>query len=214
MTKRMPLYLLPAFFALFAVQASAQVWTTYDGCVDTRGAPVRAISDGTLATVVEARIERGVAEIRYNRDRLPRLLPESRDFLFAHECARVNLGLPLGRDRTQRDAREADCEAAAMLLRSGLVDDDKLAAVEADLALSPPEWAAVPGPVRHFVPTSCAAEILARPSQTSPSAAQANWNVCVRRCAERLRACTGCAGLECFACGDGYERCTSLCDVQ
>ncbi|WP_332675677.1 hypothetical protein [Aromatoleum sp.] len=41
--------------------------------MDTTGALVRAISDATLATVAEARNDRGVAEIRYKHEpvRLP-----------------------------------------------------------------------------------------------------------------------------------------------
>lgn len=214
MTKRMPLYLLPAFLALYAAQASARVQTTSDGCVDMSGTRVRAISGATLATVVEARIERGVAEIRHNPDHLPRQLPASRDFLFAHECARINVGLPIGPARSERDARKADCEAVAMLLRSDLVDDNTLAAIEADLALSPPEWAAVRGSVRIFALTSCVPELRARPLLASPPT-QMTWNACVRSCGERLRTCgSGCGCAECSACGDDCERCTSLCDFR
>ncbi|NMG43288.1 hypothetical protein GPA22_06025 [Aromatoleum toluvorans] len=188
--------------------AQAQEQTTYHGCTDADGRAVAAVSDPALDRVVASRP--GAPEIRYNESALPRLQPETRLFLFAHECARHNLGQPLAGARSEADARRADCHGLASLLRSGLLDAARIDALERDLKFADGEWERVPGPPRAFALRACAAETAARRILTRPTPAQPEWNACVRGCGARLRACAP----RTAACEDAYERCASLCDFR
>lgn len=201
--------LLGAVLALLALTAWGQVQTTYAGCTDADGVPVAAVSDSSLEHVVASRAGSGRAEIRYNDAILARLQPESRLFLFAHECARHNLGLAVDGARVEADARRADCWALETLERSGLVTPARVDALERDLQFSEAEWTRVPGPPREFRLRSCAAENAARHVLSRPSAGQPGWNACVRSCGDHRRACAG-EG----RCDDAYERCVSMCDFR
>ncbi|AYH42237.1 hypothetical protein CDA09_02350 [Azoarcus sp. DN11] len=187
----------------------AQEQTLYFGCTDAEGRSVAAVSDPSLERVVASRAGR-TPEIRYNEAILPRLTPESRLFLFAHECARHNLGLPLAGARSEADARRADCHGLESLRRSGLLDAARIDALERDLQFSADEWERIPGPSRTFALRACAAQAAARGILTRTTPAQPEWNACVRGCGERLRACAPRAA----ACDDAYERCAALCDFR
>lgn len=195
--------------ALAGGSAAAGAQTTYHGCTDAAGNPVAAVADPALDQLVASR-PGPAPEIRYNEDLLPRLLPESRAFLFAHECARHNLGLPIDRERGPDDARQADCHALAAMVRSGLIDDTKIDALERDLQFDADEWAVVPGPRRPFTLRACAAEVATERLRVGPSSERPEWNGCVRGCGERLRACAPRGP----ACDDAYERCTAMCDFR
>lgn len=189
---------------------SAQVQTTYHGCTDADGNPVAALADPGLERVLETRIEGGRAVIRYNEAALPRLLPESRLFLFAQECARHHLGLPLGDAADAQSAQRADCAGLDTLRRSGLVVDEQVGALARDLRLTADEWQKVPGPVREFRLEACPARSAERHALDHPSASQPDWNACVRGCGERRRACNPTSE----ACDEGYDRCVSMCDFR
>ena len=189
--------------------AIAQEQTSYHGCTDADGRAVAAVSDPALERVIESR-PGGAPEIRYNEALLPRLTAESRLFLFAHECARHNLGLSVGAPRTEADARRADCHGLESLLRSGLLDAARVDALERELKFSAEEWVYIPGPPRNIALRACAAENAAQHLLLRPTAAQPEWNACVRGCGERLRACAPHSA----ACNDAYERCVALCDFR
>ncbi|NMG30257.1 hypothetical protein [Aromatoleum evansii] len=189
--------------------AFAQEHTSYHGCTDAAGRAVAAVSDPALEGVVVSR-SGAAPEIRYNETLLPRLTPESRLFLFAHECARHNLSQAVDGARTEADVRRADCHGLESLLRSGLLDAARIDALERELQFSTDEWALIPGPPRTFALRSCTAEGAARRLLTRPTPAQPEWNACVRGCGERLRACAP----RNAACDDAYERCVALCDFR
>ncbi|BAL22881.1 hypothetical protein [Azoarcus sp. KH32C] len=195
---------------LLMSSAHADVQTTYEGCTDAAGRLVPAISDPTIDKVVESRSDASGADIRYNPDVLPRLLPETRLFLFAHECARHNLGYAAGAALDVLEAARADCVAVEALLRSQLLVPEQIETVQRDLRLTPTEWAFVPGPARRVALSACVAGNARRHALTQPSANQPNWNACVRGCGDRRRACQSHSA----GCDDAYERCVSLCDFR
>lgn len=189
---------------------AAQTLPTYDGCVAADGTPVRAVLDSGQAAVVATRHDTGRAVIAYNPQVLPRLAPPARLFLFAHECARHHLGLDTTREADPGEARRADCEAVAMLERSGLADPGRRDTLEAQLQLAPEEWRYVPGPRREFALRSCGADVQPLLGRATPQ-----WNACVRACGEPLRECRqACRGDACEACETRYGHCTSLCDFR
>ena len=196
--------------AQLAGAACAQTRITYHGCTDAAGNAVAALPDATIDSVVESRTADGVTAILYNPQVLPRLLPETRLFLFAHECARHNLGLSTGAERTAGDARLADCHGLEALTRSGLLDARQIATVQADLAFSATEWRLVPGPARGFSLQACRDESAARRALVQPTPGQPDWNACVRTCGERRRACRS----QVASCDEVYDRCVSLCDFS
>ncbi|WP_018991887.1 hypothetical protein [Aromatoleum toluclasticum] len=189
--------------------AFAQEHTSYHGCTDAAGRAVAAVSDPALDQVV-ASLSGAAPAIRYNEALLPRLTPESRLFLFAHECARHNLGLPLDGKRTEGDARRADCHGLESLLRSGLLEEARIDALERELQFSAEEWERVPGPPRTFALRTCAAQSAVEHLLTRPARAKPEWNACVRGCGARLWACAP----HNVACEDAYDRCVSLCDFR
>lgn len=194
----------------------AQVQTTYDGCVDASGNAVRSILDPGLDATFATRVEEGRAVIRYNPDVLPRIQPLTRLFLYASECARLNLGMAPAGPRADVDARRADCWGLTTLVRSGLVGEADIASIQSDLNFLGEEWRRIPGPVRSFDLPACYREIVDRPSLASPSAGQDDWNTCTRACGDTLFACQKnvCRGPACEPCVARYEACVSLCEFR
>lgn len=184
--------------------------TTYQGCTDHTGKPVVAVLDTAIEGVVESRRDNGVASIHYNPLVLPRLRPEARLFLFAHECARHNAGADLGGVRDLEGALRADCAALDTLMRSRLIAEHQIAALQTDLSFSAAEWRRVPGPARQIALRACIDRNAMRPALSRPTPGQPDWNACVRRCGDSLRACRSPAP----SCDESYDRCASLCDFR
>jgi len=215
MTKAMWL-LLALGLALGGSVARGEEVTTFHGCLDAAGRAVPSLLDPALERVVETDQDAGAVVIRYNPERVSELRPATRLFLFAHECARHELGLATGRTRTLIDARRADCAGLATLLRSKLIETGDVAGIEGDPALRADTWALLPGPARRLALGACLDELAARPSLATPVAHQPDWNVCVRSCGETLRACRpGCrTPAACGACQQTYEQCSRMCDSR
>ena len=205
-----------AFAALLIGSASAQGVMTFDGCVDSRGQPVRSILDESLAVTFETRVEDGRAVIRYNPALLPQLPAPTRLFLFSHECARLNLGMAPQAPRTLADARRADCWALTTLLRSALLRPDDVAPLQASLSFTLEEWAVLPAPPRGFDLPACHRESASRPSLLHPAPSQDDWNACTRRCGDTLLACQRrvCGGGECEPCMPAYRACVADCELR
>lgn len=188
---------------------SAPTTITFDSCRDAKGHSVPVIADATVKQVVGSGLDPANRPlIRYNPQVLPQLLPESRYFVFAHECARHYLGLPLGAERNLADARRADCEALAALTRSGLVDGPAAAeAIAADLA-AVGDWALLPGPPRQLTLAQCPPPAATRGSLALPVAPARSeaWSKCVQACGNRLYACGRAA-----ACQTAYDACSTRC---
>lgn len=201
--------LLAAGLMVMAGSVRAEEVVTYHGCTDAAGAPVVSLEDPNLPAVVGSGVEAGRPVIRYNPEALPRLSPEARLFFYAHECARLNLGLPAGGKRELGSARRADCRGLDAMRRSGLIDGDAaVARLQAELDFSAEQWRLLPGPPRRFELAACRQPGL---PATPPRPA---WNACVRRCADSLRACNHAGGVQGAACRADYERCTSLCEFR
>jgi len=215
MTKAMMLVLAVAF-VLGGGAARGEEVVTFDGCVDAAGRAVPSRLDTTLERVVDTGHDGGAVVIRYNPERLPELRPATRLFLFAHECARHELGLAAGHARTLADARRADCAGLATLLRSKLIDAREAAAIESDPAVNAAAWPLLPGPARRLELGTCIEELAAQPSLALPTAHTPDWNACVRNCGETLRACrpTCRTAAACAACQERYEQCSSMCDFR
>lgn len=196
--------------------ALADTLYTYDGCTDARGGAIASVADPGLPLVAASAIVDGKVQVRYNPAVLPRLLPESRLFLYAHECARHTLGLPDTGTLTPEQARRADCAAVATLRRSHLLDaPDALAALQVDLVFSPQEWGAIPGPQRTFDLASCdvakgtGSGQLGLPSPDAPRSDR--WNACVQSCAARSFSCEQQSGRNAARCTSAYDQCSAHC---
>lgn len=210
------LHVLVLFLALQAGATSAQGVMTFDGCVDSRGQQVRSILDETLDVTFDTRLEDGRAVIRYNPAVLPRLGAQTRMFLFAYECARLNLGMAPEAPRMLADARRADCWAVTTLLRAGHLSQSDIETVQDQLSFSLDEWMLVPEPPRGFDLQACYRESAARPSLLHPAASQNDWNTCTRRCGDTLFACQRrvCGGGECDPCMPAYRECVAECEFR
>ncbi len=208
-------WLLAVALMLTLGAARGEEYLTFQGCVDADGRAVPSQLDRSLVRAVDTAYVGGRPTIRYNPDVLPELRSDTRLFMYAHECARHELGLPAGEARTLEDARRADCAGLATLLRSDLLVPRDVAAIEHDAALTPDAWALLPGPARTLALDACLEELAARPSLAHPVKAQPDWNSCVRACGEPLRACKRtCSGAACDDCQSRYEQCSSMCDFR
>lgn len=201
--------LLAGHFAAAAAQT-----ITYDGCVDAAGLPVRAELDEALPAVARSSVEGGQGVIRYNPAEIPRLKPQTRLFLFAHECARHALGQPLRGARSPERARAADCWAIATLQRSGLLlGPDEVEAIQSDLGFSQPEWRRLTGPRRTIDLAACSRGALLLPAAAPPGEEQMQVNRCIVACGDGLWKCqNSCRGAGCIgACVETNDACEARC---
>lgn len=184
--------------ALMPVLASAQD-LTFRGCTDAAGRAVPSRLDENLPELVTTVVEKGKLTILYNPRALPAISDAARAFMYAHECARHNLGLAT-EARTVENARAADCWGLATLRRSGLLPEaGDVAALQSELVFTPTQWQLLPGPQRGFELFQCTQRPMAAP--TDPG-----WNQCVHRCGDRLFHCGQSAG-----CMSTYDACVAGC---
>lgn len=194
-----------------AARADEIVTFSFGGCVDAAGKPVPSKADPSLETLLNTAEENGQRVIRYNPALLPQLLPETRAFLFAHECAWTHLNMAIAGVRSVEQAQRADCWAVETLLRSRLVSRESLPAVEADLEMVADKQDTLPQPARPVNLRSCAAvrnvadkagSVLAMPH----GAGDDRWNACTQAC-----------GADLFRCGRGeactrsFDQCVAVC---
>lgn len=207
--------MLAALMLACAAPASAQVRLVFDGCMDARGQSVPSIADPLLQKGFETRVEDGRAVIRYNAA-VPAGLPDHvRLFFYAHECARLELGLQADALRTVGDAWRADCRALDAIVSSGLMAPQYVVRLQDDLVLSDAEWAALPGPQREIDLPSCARAPVSRDVHIPPRATpeRESWNSCVHKCGDTLLQCQRrtCNSLDCPACMPANEACVAAC---
>ncbi|KAF7598636.1 MAG: hypothetical protein CGU29_11760 [Candidatus Dactylopiibacterium carminicum] len=185
--------------------ASEPVSFSFRGCSDAQNRPVPAVAEAALPTLFGIGSTDGQPVIRYNPERMPQLLPETRAFLFAHECARIRLNLADG-ERSPAQAERADCWAANTLLRSGLIKDAKdLEAIATDLSLVGDEWPQLPGPARTLKLSSCS-PVRGGVALPQGQTASPQWNACMQACGSRLYACG--RSPDCVAV---FNQCTAGC---
>jgi hypothetical protein len=137
--------LLLAVLSACTQAAVAQV--TWDGCLDALGTPVASVNSPWINDVAMAGIEAGAPIIRYNTTVLALLHPTTRLFFYGHECGHHALGHALGTLTLNRE-QEADCYGIVTLVEEGLLDDDDVPKIQADLSRSPGNWDHLPGPYR------------------------------------------------------------------
>ncbi|MBS1208300.1 MAG: hypothetical protein H6R19_698 [Proteobacteria bacterium] len=209
-----PLICVGLLFAQVCAAAET-VSFSFAGCVDSRERPVASQADPALPVLVETRLVEGNRVIFYNPSLLPQLLPETRAFLYAHECAWTRLGMPIDLVRSEANAHRADCWAANTLLRSKLVKGDTgLDAIEADLALAEAESARLPAPPRALALSSCVATKPAPRAEShsgtvlklNENPASPAWNACMQACGNRLYACGRSSN-----CTTSFDQCTAGC---
>ena len=151
--------------------------------------------------------------IRTNPELIPRLLDATRQFLFAHECARVKINTESVRELSVAEAHQADCQAVEMLKQAQLLQPNTLNMIATDLNLSDAEWQMVSGPQRVFdfagcgMPLQAARQTVRVVNSGQPSSMTA-WNACVRSCAQPLRACNT------SGCVETYNQCVERCGVH
>lgn len=200
---------------VFAILHAMPVWAqtaatiTFDSCRDAKGHSVAVQADSGIKDLVSSGLDAANQPvIRYNPQVLPQLLPESRYFLFAHECARHYLGMALGSERTLAQARRADCEALAALRRSGLVEGaGAVDAIEEDLA-AVSDWSVLPAPQRKLALGECKAASETRGATALPRAPARSeaWSKCVQSCGAKLYSCGRAA-----SCQSAYDACSKTC---
>lgn len=217
MTTKLCLALIGAALSLVAAgpAAAAEATTTFESCVDGRGQTIVAEADPTLPQLVRIVSSSGKSTLRYNPDLLPRLSQSARIFLYMDQCARHGIGdarqeMPVAR------AHLADCMAVNAMLAGNVIKREDLAAMQAELMFSDPEWEQLPGPPRKFDLLNCPAKtsgnVLRLPLDTPPSPKQVNWNNCERACADRLWTCQkGCRGTACDTCLEAHRQCREAC---
>lgn len=180
--------------------ASAQD-LTFRGCTDATGRAVPSRIDEGLAEVVATVVEKGRLAIVYNPRALPGISDPARAFLYAHECARHNLGIER-EARTMENAKRADCWGLATLQRSGLLKGEgDVAALQSELVFTPEQWGSIPGPKRGFELSSCAMQ--AKPAFTP----EPGWDMCVHKCGDRLFRCG-----RSQSCLSTYDACVAGCN--
>ncbi|HEX5126294.1 MAG TPA: hypothetical protein VFW00_06110 [Rhodocyclaceae bacterium] len=214
--KKLLLAAIPLLMTTLAVFAQSQPQSqppsqpiALSGCSDAHGNPVPAVADDTLLSVAKLSVDNGKTIIRYNPKALPRLLPESRLFVFAHECARQYLGFSVDGERTAEQARQADCWAVATLRHSQVFKNAQtMTAVEDDLSMVSTDWALLPGPQRELKLASCSSPPQTKGSMQLPGSGPANdkWDACVQRCSSKLDSCGRAA-----SCQQAYDNCTASC---
>jgi hypothetical protein len=180
----------------------------FDGCTDAKGNAVAALADDKLQAVAQYGVADGQPVIRYNPQLLPRLLLETRLFVYAHECGRQYLGFPPTGERTAIQARQADCWAYSSLKRSVLSTAPVLAAVEDDLNMVAEDWAVLPGPAREVKLASCgAAPVATKGGLALPTGpARDKWDTCQQACGAKLYSCGRSAGCEAT-----FNQCSAAC---
>lgn len=188
--------------------SQAQEQTFYGGCVDAAGNAVAAVEDRNLPGPIDTRVEEGRVVIRYNTAALPGIGERGHLFLFAHECARLNLDMSPTAPRSRNNARLADCWAGDMLRRSGLVTLEGLAALQPVFEPGVADWRLLPGPVRRIDLLSCPRHL--SPSLQAPASGQDAWNACARHCGDTLYACQHRAARG--RCEADHTQCMSRCD--
>lgn len=196
-----------------ASPADADQSMFYGGCVDASGTPVIAQLAPDQAVAVQSVSGTDGAVIRYNPAVVPKLGEAGHLFLFAHECARLNLGMAPGEPRNRDDSRRADCWAGSSLLRSGLMSLDDLGDLQARFSgLGAAEWSLLPGPPRRIDLLSCPRHL--SPSLSAPAFGQETWNACARRCGDALYACQYGSGSSSKAqCETRHEACMAGCET-
>jgi hypothetical protein len=179
----------------------------FDGCTDAKGNPVPALADDKLPAVAQLGLAEGKPVIRYNPNALPRLLLETRLFIYAHECGRQYLGFAVEGPRTASEARQADCWAYSGLKRTIFADAQVTSAVEDDLAASTEDWTELPGPARELHLASCTAGVSAKGSLKLPAGpGRDKWNTCQQACGSKLYSCGRSNG-----CEAAFNQCSVAC---
>ncbi|MDB5813708.1 MAG: hypothetical protein JWN23_825 [Rhodocyclales bacterium] len=180
---------------------------SFDGCTDAQGKPVAGIADEKLPLVAQFGLAEGKPVIRYNPQALPRLLLETRLFVFAHECGRQYLGFPAEGERTAEQARQADCWAYDSLKRTVLANASVLSAVEDDLNVEASDWVQLPGPPRALKLASCPANPVSKGSLKLPAGpARDKWDSCEQACGAKLFSCGRAA-----SCEAAFNQCSAAC---
>ncbi|MDQ8023707.1 MAG: hypothetical protein REI94_17845 [Moraxellaceae bacterium] len=195
-----------------------QINFNFGGCTDGLGRAIPSQADPGLGPIVETRVDNGRTSLAYNPQRLPQLLPETRMFLFAHECARHQLNLPTSGVRALSDARRADCQALAILRRSGMLPSAaEVESIQTDLQFAVDDWNLLPGPPRDFQLASC--QLPPAPARSAtpkkgntvgvPTTLQRSpaYSQCVQSCGSRLYSCGNSA-----ACLQTFDRCNAGCE--
>lgn len=156
----MRLYLI-SFLLVVAVATSwhspvsAQI--TFDGCSDIRGVPVASIMDYYINDVAIASLApSGSPIIRYNPRVLLSLHPQTRLWIYAHECGHHALGHNFGTTHPLATEQAADCFATRELISRGILSLADLEIVQGDIAKAGPgDWTHLPGPIRAFNLNAC-----------------------------------------------------------
>ncbi|HLW05795.1 MAG TPA: hypothetical protein VKY38_09505 [Azoarcus sp.] len=200
-----------------AGSAAAHTTLVFEGCVDARGTPVRALADPTLERAFETRLVDSETVIRYNAA-IPPDMPElARIFFYAHECARVELGSWANASHSVGDAWRADCRALGSLQHSGLINGNDLAILQKQLdSLPAAAFDLLPGPPRVIDLNACSRALKGDHVRvpTTPGSTDTQWNACVQPCADQLLTCQRdrCGTLDCPTCLPAHEACVARCN--
>ena len=142
------------FAASCALSTCGTAQVTWDGCVDAMGTPVASVHDNSINDVAMSSMANGTPIIRYNTTVLAGMHQQTRLFFYGHECGHHALGHILGRYPMAHE-QEADCYGIVTLVAAGLLGEDDIAPIQADLSRAPGNWDHLPGPYRTINLRGC-----------------------------------------------------------
>jgi len=155
---------LPLLFEATSARAQVAVYPyAYDQCTDFRGRTVLSFENRKLNDVAAASFQPDRTPIiYYNPSVLQNLAPQTRLFVYGHECGHHALGhFQRGRFLAAFPyslEQEADCFGIVAIYKLGLVGESDLAVIQKDLNnAGPGDWMHLPGPQRAINLRKCLA---------------------------------------------------------
>lgn len=209
-------YLIALLVTCAFSSVQAQEINKVEGCIDATGRQVQFISDHSAELLVQTVTTDGLAHIEYNPTKLPRLLPKSKLFLYATECAWLYKGVLRSAERTVEQAAQIDCIALDALKRSRTISSDaEVKILESDLKLSAQEQTLLPTPAHPYQLAQCRQEAargntLKGVDSLKTQSASEVWNRCVQGCADKLFRCDTSHGKS-GQCQQRYDQCEASC---
>ncbi len=149
--------LFPVILIWCAAPALGQV--TFGGCRDIRGIAVASVANSAIADVAKAALAPdGTPVISYNPAVLSWLQPQTRVFIYFHECAHHALGHTFGTTHPLSMEQAADCWGICTAVKQGQLSSADIGVVQSDIArIGVADWTHLPGPQRAINLQSCLA---------------------------------------------------------
>lgn len=138
-------------------QAAAQPAITYPTCSDILGRQVASVQDNSINDVAIATLAHdGSPIIKDNTTILAGFQPQTRLFIYAHECGHHVLGHIIGHGYAFTAEQHADCWGIVALVRHQMISVADLRVIQHDMTgLGDGDWMHLPGPQRALNLEQC-----------------------------------------------------------